>query len=86
MAPEGKLWWQFDFADVQPGDEVLDEALLEDDGDEGCFGVSGAHADDYVGGAKMGDTKDGAQVSLFIADGGDRLDLELTACRFFGTG
>ena len=43
------LRWEFDFADVQSVDGVLDEALPEDDGDEGGVGDSGADTDDDEG-------------------------------------
>ena len=42
------LRWEFGFAHVQSVDEVLNEALLEYDGDEGGVGDSGAGTDDDV--------------------------------------
>ena len=45
--------WKSDFAAGQSLDEVLEEALPEDDGDGGGVGDSGADTDDDVGGPKM---------------------------------
>ena len=71
---EGLLRWRFDFAVVQSGGEVLDEASPEDDGGASDVEDSGADTDDGVGGAKMVDARDDAEVSMFTADRGGRLD------------
>ena len=53
VAPEGMLRCKFDFAVVQPAHELHDEALLEDDGDEGGVGNRGADTHDDVGGGDV---------------------------------
>ena len=56
----GTSRWRFDFTDVAT------RYLIEDDGEAGT--------DDDVGGANIVAAKDDAEVSMFTADGGDRLD------------